>query len=87
LLQHASVNYRYIAQACAIQVVTAQSSDVCSVSEFIILRRFRLAQSCTKHGKLKQIIKSPDLSVPEKAEVEIHEADELYKEIRIEKTS
>jgi hypothetical protein len=38
----------------------------------------------TKHGRVKKIIKSPGPSVPEKAEVEVHEADELYKEIRIE---
>ncbi len=38
----------------------------------------------TKHGRVKKIIKSCDPSVPEKAEVEVHEADELYKEIRIE---
>jgi hypothetical protein len=38
----------------------------------------------TKHGSVKKIIKSPDPSVPEKAEIEVHEADELYKEIRIE---
>ncbi len=40
----------------------------------------------TKHGTVKKIIKSPDPSVPEKAEVQVHEADELYKEIRIENT-
>jgi hypothetical protein len=39
-----------------------------------------------KHGTVKKIIKSPDPSVPEKAEVQVHEADELYKEIRIENT-
>ena len=38
----------------------------------------------TKHGRVKKIIKSPDPSVPEKAEIEVHGADELYKEIRIE---
>ena len=38
----------------------------------------------TKRGRVKKIIKSPDPSVPEKAEVEVHGADELYKEIRIE---
>jgi hypothetical protein len=38
----------------------------------------------TKHGTVKKIIKSPDPSMPEKAEVEVHEADELYKEIRID---
>ena len=38
----------------------------------------------TKPGRVKKIIKSPDPSVPEKAEVEIHGADDLYKEIRIE---
>ena len=37
-----------------------------------------------KRGRVKKLIKSPDPSVPEKAEVEIHEADELYKEIRID---
>ena len=37
-----------------------------------------------KHGRVKKIIKSCDPSEPEKAEVEVHEADELYKEIRIE---
>lgn len=38
----------------------------------------------TKHGRVKRIIKSLDPSVPEKAEVEVREADELYKEIRID---
>ena len=38
----------------------------------------------TKSGRVKKIIKSPDPSVPEKAEIEVHEADELYKEIRID---
>jgi hypothetical protein len=38
----------------------------------------------TKHGTVKKIIKSPDPSVPEKVELEVHEADELYKEIRID---
>ena len=37
-----------------------------------------------KHGRVKKIIKPVDPSLPEKAEVEVHEADELYKEIRIE---
>jgi predicted DNA-binding antitoxin AbrB/MazE fold protein len=37
-----------------------------------------------KRGRVKRLIKSPDPSVPEKAEVEIHGADELYKEIRID---
>ena len=37
-----------------------------------------------KHGTVKKIIKPPDQSMPEKAEVEVHEADELYKEIRID---
>ena len=38
----------------------------------------------TKRGRVKKIIKSPDPSVPEKAEVEVHGADDLYKEIRID---
>jgi hypothetical protein len=37
-----------------------------------------------KRGRVKKLIKSPDPSVPEKAEVEIQGADELYKEIRID---
>lgn len=37
-----------------------------------------------KHGTVKKIIKPHHPSLPEKAEVEIHDADELYKEIRIE---
>jgi hypothetical protein len=37
-----------------------------------------------KHGRVKKIIKPPHPSMPEKAEVEVHEADDLYKEIRIE---
>jgi hypothetical protein len=37
-----------------------------------------------KHGTVKKIIKPADPSMPEKAEVEVHEADELYKEIRID---
>ena len=39
-----------------------------------------------KHGTVKKIIKSLHPSIPEKAEVQVHEADELYKEIRIENT-
>lgn len=38
----------------------------------------------TKHGTVKKIIKSPDPGMSEKAEVEVHEADELYREIRID---
>ena len=37
-----------------------------------------------KHGRVKKIIKPVDPSLPEKAEVEVHGADELYKEIRID---
>ena len=37
-----------------------------------------------KRGTVRKLIKSPHPSVPEKAEVEIHGADELYKEIRID---
>ena len=36
------------------------------------------------HGSVKKVIKSPIPSEPEKAEIEIHEAEDLYKEIRIE---
>jgi hypothetical protein len=34
--------------------------------------------------KQLKIVKSPDPSLPEKAEIEVHGADELYKEIRID---
>lgn len=36
------------------------------------------------HGSVKKVIKPLSPSEPEKAEIDIHEADELYKEIRIE---
>lgn len=36
------------------------------------------------HGSVKKVIKSSTLSEPEKAEIVIHEAEDLYKEIRIE---
>jgi molybdopterin-binding protein len=35
-------------------------------------------------GSVKKVIKSPVPSEPEKAEIVIHEAEDLYKEIRIE---
>ena len=37
-----------------------------------------------KPGKVKKIIKAPYRGVPEKAEISVEGADELYKEIRIE---
>ena len=37
-------------------------------------------------GTVEKIIKSPHRDVPEKAEIAVHGADELYKEIRIENT-
>ena len=37
-----------------------------------------------KHGTVRKIIKPIDPSEPEKAEIEVHDADHLYKEIRIE---
>jgi hypothetical protein len=37
-----------------------------------------------KAGVVQKIIKTP--LGPEKAEIEVHEADDLYKEIRIENT-
>ena len=36
------------------------------------------------HGSVRKVIKSLSPSEPEKAQIDIHEADELYKEIRIE---
>ena len=38
----------------------------------------------TLRGSVKKVIKSPVPSEPEKAEIVIHEAEDLYKEIRIE---
>jgi uncharacterized protein YfaS (alpha-2-macroglobulin family) len=35
-------------------------------------------------GTVDRLIKSPDPRLPEKAQINIHEADDLYKEIRIE---
>lgn len=37
-----------------------------------------------KPGTVRKVIKPIDPSEPEKAEIEVHEADDLYKEIRIE---
>jgi hypothetical protein len=42
--------------------------------------------STTKPGTVQKIIKSPDPSEPEKAEITVQGADDLYKEIRIENT-
>jgi hypothetical protein len=42
--------------------------------------------STTKPGTVQKIIKSPDPSEPEKAEIAVQGADDLYKEIRIENT-
>lgn len=36
------------------------------------------------HGYVKKLIKPIHPSEPEKAEIAVHEADELYREIRIE---
>jgi len=38
----------------------------------------------TLPGKVEKIIKSPDPSEPEKAEISVEGADTLYREIRIE---
>jgi hypothetical protein len=35
-------------------------------------------------GTVDKLIKSPDPRVPEKAQIDVHEADDLYKEIRVE---
>ena len=40
----------------------------------------------TLPGTVQKIIHSPDPRIPEKAEIAIEGADELYKEIRIENT-
>ena len=40
----------------------------------------------TKPGTVQKIIESPDPGIPEKAEIAVEGADELYREIRIENT-
>jgi len=40
----------------------------------------------TLPGAVQKIIPSPDPSIPEKAEIAVEGADELYKEIRIDNT-
>lgn len=40
----------------------------------------------TLPGVVQKIIKSPDPSIPEKAEITVERADDLYREIRIENT-
>ena len=42
--------------------------------------------SVTLPGTVEKIIESPDPSVPEKAEISVDGADDLYQEIRIENT-
>jgi hypothetical protein len=42
--------------------------------------------SVTLPGTVEKIIESPYRDVPEKAEIAVHGADELYREIRIENT-
>jgi hypothetical protein len=39
-----------------------------------------------KPGTVQKIIKTPDPKEPEKAEIVVHGADDLYKELRIENT-
>jgi hypothetical protein len=39
-----------------------------------------------KQGKVQKIIKSPVPGIPEKAEIAVEGADDLYREIRIENT-
>ena len=40
----------------------------------------------TLPGTVEKIIKSPDPDEPEKAQIAVHGADDLYREIRIENT-
>jgi hypothetical protein len=44
----------------------------------------RKKPATTKKGNVRKVIQSPVPTVPEKAEIEIHEADDLYREVRIE---
>jgi hypothetical protein len=39
-----------------------------------------------KRGRVEKVLKSPHPSIPEKAQIEIEDADHLYKEIRIDNT-
>jgi hypothetical protein len=39
-----------------------------------------------KRGKVEKIIKSPIPGIPEKAQIAVDDADDLYREIRIENT-
>jgi hypothetical protein len=40
----------------------------------------------TKRGRVKKVIPPPHPAMPEKAEISVEGADDLYKEIRIENT-
>jgi hypothetical protein len=42
--------------------------------------------STTLSGTVEKVIKSPDPSVPDKAQINIEHADPLYAEIRVENT-
>jgi hypothetical protein len=50
-------------------------------------KRSKTKKSTTKKaGYVRKIVKSIDPAQPEKAEIEVHGADHLYKELRIENT-
>jgi hypothetical protein len=51
------------------------------------MRRYMAEKpTTTLPGTVQKIIHSPDPSVPEKAEIAVEGADELYREVRIENT-
>jgi hypothetical protein len=47
-------------------------------------RKHKRRPKKTLPGTVEKIIKPVDPSLPEKAQIDIHDADDLYKEIRIE---
>src|SRR5689334_11045498 len=55
-----------------------------SSSGTIETRETPMTKRKTLHGSVKKIIKPVTPSEPEKAEIDIHEGDELFREIRIE---
>jgi len=67
--------------------------DVCNTEAFAVASFSKLTDeaaaekpSVTLPGTVEHIIESPHPSVPEKAEISVQGADELYQEIRIENT-
>jgi anti-sigma B factor antagonist len=69
-------------------VFDVYNTEAAAIASFSKLTDVTAAEkpSVTLPGTVERIIQSPDPSTPEKAEISVEGADELYQEIRIENT-